>query len=139
MAYQLSRQDLTNYTYLKAYLDPVQTTNATQSTIDSILVAENQLVDINIQARGKTSTGTNFVMITFRATFGRATGGNITRTSSSTSSGLISEILSNFIGLNPSIDAVANTSTQSIDIKLTGKASTTINWSFLIDINSSNV
>lgn len=68
------------------------------------------------------------MMSTFKveAGFRRATGGNVTRiafpqiaTQTDWTGG---------VSTRPSVDVVANTGTQSIDVTLTGKAATTINW-----------
>lgn len=120
------KQDTTTTRKNYRLLDRVVTTNATPTTAFSIALGE-----------GKHSFGT-FRIIAVRSNlaemstfythvaFRRPTGGNITRISSPKI-----DLLSDWSGptsTTPSVALNANVSTQSIDIVVTGRAATTINW-----------
>lgn len=104
-----------------------QTTDNTPTVIASIPVPQNKgyMVDVYCNAfkSDKTAILGGYVI----ACFNRATG-NVARTDATVSKGLIQDLLSNFSNPQPSIDIKANTSTQAIDIEITGKTSTTIDW-----------
>lgn len=124
------RQDTVTTRKNSRLTDRVVTTNATPTTGFSIPLGA-----------GKHSFGTFRIiavksdislMSTFytQAAFRRTSGGNITRVAPPKI-----DLLSDWTGATsarPSVDIAANTSTQSIDINVTGQAATTINWYFEI-------
>lgn len=60
--------------------------------------------------------------------FYRPVAGNVTRTNAGVAAGLISNILGTFVSPQPSVDLSPNTTSQGIDVNITGKLSATINW-----------
>ncbi len=116
-----------SYTKITKIIDPYQTTNATQQTAYSIAIPQNKAVYVMAVFFASDAGFTSCVGGKGEATFLRASG-NLVRSSGNTSSGLLTTILGNFLLGQPSIDLVANTSTQSIDVRVTGKLATTINW-----------
>lgn len=127
------------YTVGRYYVDPFQTTNNTQQTIASLPVKANQYVSIiSFEASGMTSDFADTVEGDMQAAFIRGSG-NVSRTSNTATNGLIRNIFISAGLLNTvTLDAVANTSTQAIDFKVTGQTSKTINWNFLLTIKFSN-
>lgn len=125
------------YTSEKTIIDPYQTTNATQQTAYSIPISQNQGAFVTASFAAIQSDFSASAAGTTTAVFLRATG-DVARTSTNTNTGLMTTVMGTFPGAEPSLDVVANTSTQSIDFKVTGKASTTINWNIDIQIKYSN-
>lgn len=127
------------YSVVTFTIDPFQTTNNTQQTIGSFPVSVNQAVSvINFEATGVVSDYSDFVEANMQAAFLRASG-NVSRTSNNATNGLIRNVFTSTGLLNTiTIDAVANTSTQAIDFKVTGQTSKTINWNFLFTIKYTN-
>ena len=112
--------------------DGYTTTDATTTTAFSISVSTNRVFYIQVRFLYNISDYSAAGLMVLEGTFRRASG-NIVRASQN--SGIIPPIIKSsgdFTGQQPSCDLVANTSTNAIDIKITGKASTTINWQFEI-------
>lgn len=125
MSYQLTYG--TSFNKNVIVVDPYQTTSGTQGTAYSIPIATNQAAQVVVNFTASTSTFSSVVGGSATAVFARASG-DMARTSSTTATGLLTQLLGNFTLAQPSIDIVANTSTQAIDVKLTGQAGVTINW-----------
>lgn len=107
-----------------------QTTNAVQQTAVQIDVPASTAWYIKVRAVAYQSDFSKSASYEEEACFRRASAGNVIRASAN--GGVSKPILSalgDFIIL-PDLDVVANTSSQTIDIKVTGIASTTINWIF---------
>lgn len=136
---KVSMSKYNTYSIGQYYLDPFQTTDGSQQTIASLPVKQNQYVSIlSFEASGYVTDFSDTVEANLQAAFLRANG-NIARTSSSNASGLIRNIFTSLGLLNTiNLDAVANIGTQSIDFKVTGQGSKTINWNFLFTIKFSN-
>lgn len=118
-------------------IDPVQTTNATPQIAISVPILNNQSAYAVCQFNCTNTAFTNSSGGSVSAVFMRA-GGDVTRTNISTATGLIASILSNFLIVQPSIDMVATAATQTIDLKVTGTATTTINWHLELVVYTSN-
>ncbi len=111
--------------------DSIQTTNATQATAFSFVLPEGTAIYVRVAAVVVSDTVSNAGYIVEEAVFRRPVGGNITRSTGVGGATLpLIRALNDFTGGAPTMDIVANTSTQSVEIKVTGKASTTLNWYF---------
>lgn len=112
--------------------DKATTTNATPLVVASIPLAENRVSRFSLEVVAIKSDYTAAQEMDVVAVFRRAAGGNIARSTNTNGLGL-PRLLSggDFTGIAPSVNLVANTSTQSIDVTVTGKASTTIYWHFI--------
>jgi|SRR6187402_1210120 len=111
--------------------DSITTTNATPTIAGSISLGENRASYVEIKAFCITSGFTALQALDVQAGFRRPSGGNVTRATSNNGAGLPYLASSgDFSGASPTIDLVANTSTQTIDIVVHGKAGTTIKWHF---------
>ncbi len=106
----------------------IQTSSSAASTIKSISVAEGETYAVEATVVARKTTGGDRGMAVVKGIFFRETGGNVTQqgvtqvtlneTSDSTwgdANGVIA-------------DLVVNVGTQSINLNVTGKASTTIKW-----------
>lgn len=127
-----------SFSKLLYIIDPYKTNGGTQITAYSIPVSSRTSISVRGEffcsdvAFGSTAGGN------FQATFLRGAG-SLARTSGTTASGLISSVLGNFSGTSqPSVDLVANTTSQAIDIKLTGKAGIIIDWHIELTVFRSN-
>lgn len=111
--------------------DSVTTTDATQTTAFSFVLPESTAIYVRVAAIVTTSNQSAAGYIVEEAVFRRQAGGNVTRANGNGGLTLpLIRALNDFTGLAPTMDIVANTTTQSVDIKITGKASTTLNWYF---------
>lgn len=101
----------------------VTTTNATATDIATVAVAELQAVTITAEVLGTKSDFTLACGGTITGAFRRASGGNVTV------AGTPLAVVSADAGF-PAVpfDLVADTGNQTVDIRVTGIASTTINW-----------
>lgn len=108
--------------------DKVVTTDATPATAYSIPLGENRVTSLTVTITAVNSTFTASQRTTSSTSFYRATGGNVTRAAA-----VLTQSSGNFAGAQPLLDIAANTGTQSIDVKVTGKAATTISWYILIE------
>lgn len=127
----------TAYTKNTYVIDLITTTDGTQTTAYSIPINANQAGYVIVSFVANNSAYGAVVGGNVQAVFARASG-NVSRTSSTTASGLMASIVSSFLVTQPSVDIVANTSIQSIDTKVTGVASTTIKWQLEITSYLSN-
>ncbi len=108
-------------------VDKVQTTNATPAIAYSVPLGQGRASFIQAKAIAVQSDFSHTQSLDIQAGFRRASGGNVTKSTPANNRGfLISS--GDFSGASPDIDIVANTGTQSIDVTVTGKAATTINW-----------
>lgn len=104
----------------------VQTTNGSAAVAHSIAVAQGEAFTVEAMIVGRKSDGTAFGHWKLFGGFYRNSGGNVTQndvTSIPTSIVPSGEGTTTWL-----VDLVVNTGTQSIDIQVTGKAATTINW-----------
>jgi len=108
-------------------LERVQTTNATPTVAYSISLGQGRVSFIQAKAIATESDLSHLQALDIQAGFRRASGGNVTKATSGTNVGF-SISNGDFTGTKPSIDLVANTGNQTIDVQVTGKSATTINW-----------
>lgn len=109
-------------------IDPLQTTNETTTTAWTISVPTNKAFYIKVDYIANNTAYTSAIGGLVQAVFMRASG-NVTRTASSDSSGLLSTLLSSFVAVQPKVNIVANnTGGNFINITVTGVAATTLNW-----------
>ena len=99
------------------------TTDATATTVDSISVAEGQTVLMLVKAIARNSDGSKQGTFYIAGTFYRNTSGNVIQEGSTYS--LYSDIT---LGSTIDVTLVANTTTQAIDVKVTGETSETFSW-----------
>lgn len=136
---KISSNKFPTYSIVEFYVDPFQTTNNTQQIVATFPVKQNQYVSVlSYEASAATPTFSDNVEANLQAAFLRGTG-NVSRTSNNATNGLIRNIFTS-TGLTNSlsIDAVANTTDQTIDFKVTGQTGVTLNWNFLFKIKYSN-
>lgn len=108
-------------------LERVQTTNATPAVAYSVPLGQGRASFIQAKAIAIQSDFSHSQSLDIQAGFRRASGGNVTKSTPANNRGfLISS--GDFTGASPDIDLVANTSSQTIDVQITGKAATIINW-----------
>ena len=109
--------------------DKITTTDATPIIIASITLGENRGSFIRVEGFAKTTNLSAMQAVSSEAGFRRQTGGNVIRSTSN--NGLNSPPLissGDLSGVAPTIDLVANTTTQTIDIVAKGKAGVTLQW-----------
>ncbi len=136
---QINLVKFPTYSIGEYYIDPFQTTDATETVIGSFPVNQNQYVSVLIfEASAANSTHTSSVEANLQAAFLRASG-NVARTSNSVTNGLVRNVFTS-TGLTNSItiDAVANTSTNQIDFTVKGQVSITFNWNLFFRIKFEN-
>lgn len=107
---------------------PVTTTDATQTTVASVSVAEGEAIAIEATGVGRKSDGSGFYMAKIFGGFHRNASGNVTQDGAAAITGEIND--SAWGGL----DLVANTSAQAVDVKVTGLAATTIKWNASVKV-----
>lgn len=124
-----NKNDLTVSTNFTA-----STNNASPTVAYSYAVGESKCIKMRVEY---TAYKTDFSLGAsgdLFSTFIRAAAGNIIRSSGTGTGGLDGIVQGNFPNAEPKPDLVANTSTQSIDVTLTGKASTSITWQIKLTI-----
>lgn len=109
-------------------LTATTTTDATATTVFSFKVGASKHVLITALVLVRKSDYSLSSSQNLTVGFLRGSG-NVSRQGS-----IISNIISNFPVLKPTVDLQANTSTQSIDVVVTGLAATTLVWIGHIDI-----
>lgn len=109
--------------------DSVTTANATPLVAGSVLLGSGRASFFQIKAFAVKSDISALQALNAQAGFRRPSGGNITRATTINGNSLpYLESSGDFGSKSPTIDLVANTSTQAIDIVVTGLAATTIKW-----------
>lgn len=108
--------------------DPVTTTDATQTDLVSVALAEGDMVMVEASVVGRKSDGSAFYAGRITATFYRNTGGNVTQLGGAS---LTDEVNDSSWG---GLDAVADTANQTGDIRCTGLAGTTIKWAPIVRV-----
>ncbi len=98
------------------------TTDATATNIVSIPLAEGQTMSIAAQITGRRTTGLS-VGYTISAVFKRNSGGNVTIVGQQ-----LNEAVHYDAGAAWTGALVADTSNQTVDVRVTGEISVTINW-----------
>lgn len=104
----------------------VQTTDATTTDIMSIPVAQNEAIVVNVKVIAAISDYSAAIGGTVIHTFRRATGnvtavGGETDTTSEDSAG------------TPTVNCVADTTNQTVDVRVTGVAAETWNWEVQVE------
>lgn len=119
-------------------IDPLATTSAVQQIAYSIPVpfSKSAYVECRFICNNGTYTSASggFAM----AVFLRGASGDVSRTATSSATGLIASILSNFLVVQPSVDIVATASTQTIDLKVTGLTATALAWHLELTVFMNN-
>lgn len=131
-----TKRDIENYPF--QYAATGSTADATPTVLYSFPVSQAQCVKARVQY---TAYKTDFTLAAsgdLFSTFARATGANLVRTSGTGTGGLDGIVQGNFPNAEPKPDLVANTSTNSIDVTVTGKAATNITWQIKLTINPFN-
>jgi hypothetical protein len=107
----------------------VTTTGATPMVAASVGLGESRATYFHARVIALQSDFSALHALNVQAGFRRAVDGDVTRATSGGGAGLpYSTSSGDFPGKAPSVDLVANPSTQTIDIVVTGKALTTIHW-----------
>lgn len=101
----------------------VRTTDATQTTIIEIPVAQGQTIRVDAHITARKSDGSKHGSWHVAGLFYRNTGGNVTI------EGMIQHVAS-FLSVTSSwtVDLTADTTTQCVDVNVTGYASETVDW-----------
>ncbi len=108
-------------------IDSVTTTDATPTVIYSVPLGQGRASFIQAKAVAIRSDFGAMQALDIQAGFRRATGGNVTKATTGSNKGF--EISNgDFTALEPSINLIANTSSQTIDVQVTGKSANTIKW-----------
>jgi len=108
-------------------IESITTTNATPTVAYAIPLGETRASFIQAKCIALKSDFSAAQSIDIQAGFRRASGGNVTKSTPTNNKGF--EVSSgDFSGASPSVNLVANTGAQTIDVQVTGKAATTINW-----------
>lgn len=108
-------------------VESVTTTDATPTVLYSIPLGESRASFIQAKCIALQSDFSAAQSIDIQAGFRRASGGNVIKSTPANNKGF--EVSNgDFAGAVPSLDLVANTGTQTIDVQATGKAATTIKW-----------
>jgi len=113
-------------------IERVTTTDATPTVGYSIPLGEQRQSFGTFRVTAVGSTWSEMATFKIEAGFRRASGGNVTRIGNPQIA--TQNDWSNPPSTKPDCDVVANTGTQSIDVQVTGRAATTINW--FIEIES---
>jgi len=100
------------------------TTDNTATTVTSINVAVEQTYRVLVEATARNSDGSINASFYTRGSFYRNTGGNVTALSNQVNAPGTDATAASTI----EVTLVANTSTQAIDVKVTGQTSQTIKW-----------
>jgi hypothetical protein len=100
----------------------VQTADATVTDIATVAVAEGDLWVVTATVIGRQSDGSNRALYTLQGCFYRNVAGNVTQTGST--------IVITSIESNAAWDCTLNADTvaQTVDVRVTGVAATTIDW-----------
>ena len=110
-------------------IEKIQTTDATPTVAYSIPLAVSRATYVRATATAIKSDFTAAQGIEATAVFRRAPAGNVVRASPNGGNGsIVMQSIGDYSGPAPTLDIVANTTNQTIDIQVTGKASNTINW-----------
>lgn len=116
----------TTFSKQTTVVDSIQTTNAAPLVVYSIAVPQNKAVFVRVSFMSVNTAYTNTASGDLITTFTRNSG-NVVRSDLGLGGGVAGNTVGNFTGQQPSVDTVANTESQSIDIKVTGKTATDIN------------
>lgn len=104
------------------------TTNATATTILSIPVALLSMVNVTARVCGLRSDATEAIRAIVNSGFRRAGAGNVTEIGADTAVASTEDSAG-----TPTITLVANTTTQAVDVVVTGEASKTIHWEAVVE------
>lgn len=111
--------------------DKIATTDDVPTLAGSVVLGEGKASYFEVKAFCTSSGLAELQAMDVQAGFRRPVGGNVTRATSNNGTGLPYLASSgDFSGKAPTIDLIANTTSQTIDIMVTGKSATTINWYF---------
>lgn len=112
----------------------VQTDDNTPTVVASIPVANDKVVICSIQAAVFSLDETHLAVGELVAVFARRGSSNLLRPGAPT--GQLNA--NNFVAPLPSLNAVANTTTQTIDVVATGQLATSIRWHLDIKIRATS-
>lgn len=116
------------------FSQPYQTTNATPVVAFKVPILQGTAAYITVDFIVTNANYDKAAAGSSDAAFCRASGGNVLRATGS--NGLLDaaiKLAGNF-SLSPKAEIIANTSTQTADIRLTGLAATTLNWAVTINV-----
>lgn len=116
------------------YSQNVQTTNATPVVVYSTIIPAGSAADITVDFLALRSDYSNASYGNARAVFRRPSAGNVARATGN--GGALSAaltVIGDFLVM-PNVDIVANTGTQTADVRITGLAATTLNWTFSVNV-----
>lgn len=106
----------------------ITTTDATQTTIESVAVAEDQAVVIRAEVVGAIDTYASAIGISVWGVFRRASAGNVTLV------GSLQGTAQEDDADTPAITLTANTTNQTVDVNVTGIASETWTWAAKVEV-----
>lgn len=104
------------------YTKTVQTTNDTPADIDAIPVVEARVVDVEVVVIARKADGTERGVYHLEGVFYRNTGGDVTQQGNTAS--LLIRRSTSALG----VDIVPDTGNQTVDVRVTGLAATTVKW-----------
>lgn len=110
------------------------TTDATPTVLYSYPVSASSCVKARVQYTAYKTDYTLGASGDLFSTFARTSNGNIVRVSGAGTGGLDGMVQGNFDNAEPKPDLVANTSTNMIDVTVTGKAGINITWKIKLTI-----
>lgn len=105
-----------------------QTTSATQTTVATIALDNNVITDVNVIIKGKNAAAAEGFRCYINIAYMRHSGGGATAVGSSTPT------TSDTRKTDETWSATIETSGNDILIKVTGEASTTIDWDVIVQI-----
>ena len=115
----------------RASTGAVTTTDATETDIATIPVAEGETVSVDVTITARRSTGAEHGKWQLSGLFYRNSGGNVTI------EGIVQDVATHqSAASSAAVDMVADTSNQTIDIRVTGEAAKTINWTAKVNYTS---
>lgn len=114
------------------------TTDATPTVLYSYPISISQCVKARVQYTAYKTDFTLGASGDLFSTFARTSGGNIVRVSGSGTGGLDGITQGNFTNAQPKPDLVPNTSTNMVDVTVTGKNATNITWNIKLTITPYN-
>lgn len=106
-----------------------ETVGGTPVVLFSLPVADSSVLGVSVKAITYRDDFTSTAMSAAEATFRRTSGGNVVRATGlgGATSALLRSV-GDFLSPQPSIDLIANTATNAVDIRATGRAGMTLKW-----------
>lgn len=109
----------------------ITTTDATPTVAYSIPLGQQRASFVEVKMVALQSDFSAAQSISLQCGFRRQSGGNVTKSTPANNKGFEASN-GDFSGTAPSLNLVANTGAQTIDLVVTGKAATTIVWNFVL-------